>query len=110
MADGRDEVFAKCAFEIVFGLEAPVNATPIGGDWTDPTYARLKYIFDDDDAEHIVHALRAKCDYFMTLDQKTILHRAMDHAEEVASICGQMLLLSPRGVVKEIENKRSSAQ
>lgn len=85
---------------------APIGATPFGGDWTDPSYAQLKRIFDDNDAEHIVQALRAECDYFMTLDQKTILGRAKNHAEEVESICGKMVLLSPEDVVKIIEATR----
>ena len=85
---------------------APLGATPIGGDWTDPSYARLKRIFDNDDAEHIVQALRANCDYFMTLDDKTILSRVKKHAVEVSSICGQMFLLSPEDVVKAIEENR----
>ena len=86
--------------------ETPIGATPIGGDWTEPSYERLQQIFDDDDAEHIVQALEAKCDYFMTLDAKTILRRAERHSSEVKDICGKMLLLSPEGVVEAISQRR----
>lgn len=87
---------------------APIGATPIGGDWTDPTYSKLKSIFDKDDAEHIVQALKAKCDYFMTLDEKTILRRVKANAEEVREICRGMKLLSPTGVVDAIQAKRGN--
>ena len=50
---------------------APIGATPLGGDWTDPLYERLTATFDPDDAEHIVHAVRGGCDYFLTLDEES---------------------------------------
>ena len=40
-----------------------------------PLFCALKKIFDKDDSEHIFHAIKAQCDYFLTLDQKTILNR-----------------------------------
>lgn len=85
---------------------APINATPINGNWTEPSYANLKRLFDNDDAEHIVQALKAGCDYFMTLDKKTILNRAKRHALDVESICGKMALLSPEDVVRTLESAR----
>ena len=87
---------------------APIGATPIGGDWTDPAYSELKRIFDADDAEHIIQALRAKCDYFMTLDRKTILNRAQHHLNELKGVCGGMALLSPEDLVCHIEKIRRS--
>ncbi len=85
---------------------APLNATPVGGDWTDPTYAKLTRIFEPDDAEHIVQALRAGCDYFMTLDVKTILNRVRANLAEVQEISGPMRFVAPEELVSLMENER----
>lgn len=83
--------------------DAPVGATPVAGDWIDPVYSQFRDIFDIDDAEHIVHALKANCDYFMTLDDKTILKPAKCDNEKIKAICGNMALLSPVDVLKAID-------
>lgn len=49
----------------------------------DPLYCKLKKVFDKDDAEHIYHAIKARCDYFLTLDRKTILKRAKKHVGQL---------------------------
>lgn len=74
---------------------APIGATPINGDWEDSLYVNLKGYFDPDDAEHIVQAVRAKCDFFLTLDKDTILDRATAHEEGISRLCGKMAFVSP---------------
>ena len=79
-----------------------------GGGWTemDPLYEELTKIFDDDDAEHIFQAVRARCDYFITFDNKTILNRASKRQNEVQKTCGKMRLVSPEDAVLLIQNDR----
>jgi len=86
---------------------APLGATPLGGDWTDPLWADLKTIFDPDDAEHIVHAIRSNCDYFLTLDEKTILDRAKFNQDAVGKMSGRLKYVSPEELVAMIKNKRA---
>lgn len=89
---------------------APIGATPIGGDWTDPLWAELKTVFDPDDAEHIVHAVRAGCDYFLTLDRETILDRAITNQDIIKKSCGKLLFVSPEEVVEAIQKQRNISQ
>lgn len=58
----------------------PFGTAPIGGGISteDPIFSQIKEIFDTDDAEHIFQAVKSGADYFMTLDQKTILSRRKD--------------------------------
>jgi hypothetical protein len=81
---------------------APLGSTPLGGDWTDLLYEQLKSIFDSDDAEHIVHAVRADCDYFLTLDVKTILKRVSASQDAVAAACGKLKFVSPEDLVADL--------
>jgi hypothetical protein len=81
---------------------APLGATPIGGDWTDPLYEQLSSIFDPDDAEHIVHAVREDCDYFLTLDEESILKRARAHTSAVTALCRKLKFVSPQDLAVEL--------
>jgi hypothetical protein len=83
----------------------PTGVFPTGGDWVDPLYEALNQIFDSDDAEHIFHALRANCDYFMTLDRETILNRVSANTTEVKQICDRMEFGSPEDLVFTIEKE-----
>ncbi len=80
-----------------------------GGSITEfnPVYMKLTSIFDDDDAEHILHALMAKCDYFVTFDKKTILNRAAKYHNEVQKLFDTLRLASPEDAVRMIESARS---
>ena len=74
---------------------APLGLMPIGRDWEDSLFTNLKGYFERDDAEHMVQAIRGKCDFFLTLDQKTILDRLVTHREEISKLCGGMVFVSP---------------
>jgi len=58
----------------------PLGLAPFGGGMRteDPIYSQVKAIFDADDAEHIFQAIKSDSDYFLTLDNKTILSRRSD--------------------------------
>ena len=61
----------------------------------DELYEKLRTIFRDDDARHILNAARASCDFFLTLDRKTILAPARQNQMELATLCGGMEFVSP---------------
>ena len=75
------------------------------GGWEepDPFYIQLKTIFDEDDAHHIFQAVVGNCDYFMTLDNKTILKRVARRSNEVKKLCGAMKFVSPEDAIRLIE-------
>lgn len=85
---------------------APVRATPLRGDWTDPLFDSLKRIFDSDDAEHIVQAVRAGCQFFLTLDETSILSRAITHAADLSTLCPSISFVSPTHLVSVLEGQR----
>jgi predicted nucleic acid-binding protein len=82
---------------------APIGATPIGGDGEDSLFTGLKGYFEPDDADHIVQAIRGKCDFFLTLDQKTILDRVVTHHEEISKLCGTLAFVSPEQLCARME-------
>jgi predicted nucleic acid-binding protein len=88
---------------------APIGATPISGDWTDPLYQDLRSIFDPDDAEHIVQAVHANCAFFLTLDETSILSRARAHASRVSQLCPGLRFVSPEEVVAALKARSAEA-
>jgi len=88
-----------------------IGEDSLGGAWTeiDPLYKELNAIFDDDDAEHIFQAVRARCDYFITFDKKTILNRASKSQNEVQKICGTMRSVSPKDALLLIQKDRKTS-
>jgi len=43
------------------------------GELVEPPYDGIRKIFDDNDASHVYFAYKSGCDYFLTLDQTTIV-------------------------------------
>jgi hypothetical protein len=84
--------------------EGAYGAGPYGGSWTDPLFAQLKSIFDADDAEHIAQAVHSHCDFFLTLDERTILDRVRQHRDVVHSLCGAMQFVTPETLVSELQS------
>jgi predicted nucleic acid-binding protein len=74
---------------------APFGTAPFSGDWKDPFFLELRKYFDADDAEHILQAIRANCDFFLTLDKKTILNRIGQNQKEISNLCGPIIFVSP---------------
>ena len=53
----------------------PIGSVPIGG-WVEyPEFTILKKWFSTKDAEHVFQSIRNDCDYFLTIDIKTILKK-----------------------------------
>lgn len=81
---------------------APLNMCALNGSWMHPALSELRAIFDEDDATHIFQAFQAGCQYFLTLDEKTILSRARQHHAALSSICPQLQFRSPIELVEEL--------
>ncbi len=87
----------------VYG-DAPFGCTTFGGGWTDPLFRQLKDIFEKDDAEHIFQATKSKCNYFLTLDKKSILNRVNSKLDKLNEICPNLVFTSPELILDELEN------
>jgi len=74
-----------------------------GGGWVHPALQGLREIFDSADAEHIFLAAEDGCDYFVTLDERSILSRVRANQRGVESLCGKMRFGSPAEVLALIE-------
>ena len=68
-----------------------------------PLYEKLENIFDSDDAEHIYYAIIGDCDYFLTLDNNTILSRIDDYKEELDVIDSNIAYVNPLSLFKRID-------
>lgn len=79
---------------------APLGATAVNANWVDPLYDALEKIFDADDAAHIFQASKAECDYFVTLDGRTILGRATHNKEFLLSLLPHLQFFSPFELLK----------
>lgn len=69
---------------------------PWGGSVTryNPIFEKLETIFDKDDADHIFQAISNDCDYFITLDKKTILSK-VDQNEDFIKEFTRLQIVSP---------------
>ncbi|GAB4273925.1 MAG: hypothetical protein Kow00111_27650 [Thermincola ferriacetica] len=71
----------------------------------EPLFTELKQVFDIHDAEHIFQAVKGKCDYFLTLDYKTILNRVTSHQNQLAIICKEMKFVDPVKLLNSVQSK-----
>lgn len=69
----------------------------LGGGFSkeDPLFTSLKAIFDHDDAEHVFQATKGGCQFFLTLDQKTILKRARRSEADLQRLAPGLRLVHP---------------
>jgi predicted nucleic acid-binding protein len=64
----------------------------------DPLYDKLLRVFDPADAVHIFQAVKGDCDYFLTTDHKTILHRVRERHPEIKPMVGRLRFGRPSQV------------
>jgi predicted nucleic acid-binding protein len=83
------------------------NEAPFGGsaDREDPLFTGLKKIFDEDDAEHIFQAEKHNLDYFLTLDERTILNRIREKQNQLKILNLKIHIVSPTQIVTELKLK-----
>jgi len=78
------------------------NVCAYNSSWVHPVLVKLRAIFDRDDADHIFQAAQAGCDYFLTLDERTILSKVREHEALLESLCPQLKFRSPIELATEI--------
>lgn len=62
----------------------------------DPLFSALKAIFDKDDSEHIFQAEKNELDFFLTLDKKTVLNRAISMKDKLEGANVKLRFVSPQ--------------
>ncbi len=85
--------------------DAMFGTVPIGGGETENTIlSLLRQAFDPDDARHIFQALSSKSDYFLTLDEASILKRYRNNHMNMKVFCqnGNLKIVNPIELVKEL--------
>jgi hypothetical protein len=97
-------------------IPAAFGSAPFGGMGyggfafgTDPLLSSLQKIFaeakPDGDPVHIFQAIRNGCDYFLTLDQSTILIPARTNFEALQSLGVTMRFTDPADLVAELRRR-----
>ena len=71
-------------------------------DRENPLFTQLKTIFDLDDAEHIFQAHKRNMDYFLTLDKKTIINRAVLNKDKLQQTGISLKFVLPTELGKEL--------
>jgi len=93
----------------LFGAVMFGEATFAGGaKRTDAIFSNLKQLFDSDDAEHIFQAVRGQCQFFLTLDSRTILERARRYQQQLTTICPDLRFVAPRELVSILRNENQT--
>ena len=91
---GRDTTETQTSF-LSPGFPVPTEAKK-------PLLYKLEKTFDTADAEHIYHAIKGNCDYFLTLDKKSILNKIEKYREKLEEISSGMRYVDPVALLKEI--------
>jgi hypothetical protein len=69
----------------------------------DPLLKSIKEVFTqkDRDPEHIFQAVKSECDYFLTLDERSILRKARNNFKKLNQICPNIKFVSPIELLKD---------
>jgi predicted nucleic acid-binding protein len=71
---------------------------------TKPLFTELRRIFPDEpDAKHIAQAIMENCNYFVTLDKKTIINKAVPHSKLLLAIGNGIQFLTPQELALALE-------
>jgi hypothetical protein len=65
-------------------------------------FTKLKQFFEQDDAEQIFQAEKNNCDYFLTLDEKTILAPTKEKRNEFEKLGLKIKIVSPTGLLSDL--------
>ncbi len=60
------------------------------GELIEPPFDKLRTLFDDSDARHVYFAYKSDCDFFLTLDQTTIIDIARKNADSLKLLLQQI--------------------
>ena len=85
-----------------------LGAATLGGGTVaaDPLLVSLRSIFADADPDgdpvHIFQAIKSGCDYFLTLDETTILRPAFAHQKRLVDLGVTMAFVDPLQLVRDL--------
>ena len=65
------------------------------GTISEEVYSGLLPFFTEDDAEHIYIAKKSDCDFFLTLDHKSILNKYQRQKAGIDQVISPMKIVSP---------------
>lgn len=68
-------------------------------------FTQLKTVFDDSDAEHIFLAASAMCDYFLTIDQRTILNRVTPNRDKLEELTPNLSYVRPKTLLEKLASR-----
>ena len=88
---------------------APLGVATLGGGYSveDPIFTKLKVLFDKDDAEHIFRAEKARLDYFLTLDRKSIIDRITQNPDKFRRIGLRINIVLPIDLLSILESRKT---
>jgi hypothetical protein len=101
---GEKKLNPETYFATGFG-DALFGMVPWGGGETENTVLTLlRQAFESDDARHIFQALSSHSDYFLTLDERSILNRYRKNHMNMKDFCtnGKMKIVNPSELVREL--------
>lgn len=83
---------------------APLGTVPLGGGNTikQPVFAKLEELFEVADAEHIFYAHEGKCDYFLTVDYRSILNKVPTLLDKLDKLGLKLKFVSPADLIKQL--------
>jgi len=100
-------LITKLPYKTLIATPSRIIGGPISvGPSIDPLYASLCGIFDRGDAEHVYHAAASGCDYFLTLDQETIMSRAAAESDALGLLCPTLSFRNPEGLLRDLTANR----
>jgi hypothetical protein len=85
--------------------DAMLGTVPFGGGEAENTIlSLLRQAFNPDDARHIFQALSSKSDYFLTLDEASILKRYRNNHMNMKAFCnkGNLKIVNPEELINEL--------
>ena len=74
-----------------------------GGTITEDLFIQLKNFFDHDDAEHIYAAKKAECDFFLTLDMRSIINRYKKNKDKIEEFLSPLEIVDPVSLAKLLQ-------
>lgn len=77
--------------------------TKFGKAEEDELYKKIKKIFKKKDINHIFNAIKDNCDFFLTLDYKSILKKTENNRGFIQKTCPNLKFADPKTLLKIIQ-------
>ena len=102
------KIFNKCTLynTVQAGLSGACGRTPAGRPpmHEDRLFKKIKTVFTqkDKDPEHIFQAVKNDCDYFLTVDYKSIIKKARNNKDILRAICPNLNFVGPTELLETL--------